>query len=551
MRKILLVIVLFIITSSNVFATDVIEIGEVIIPEGVIIEGEIRVAFYDQTDYSGKAYPLSDDLIIRIPSEIIKDRIYLLRVEVSNEETAAFSSDSQLLEFKEGKLISNVKPFIINKVQFNGKVLLNDTAQVIGDLLYVIERFDGVGWNQVTNGMTYSNGFKVGNLKAGKYRISVEPYDKSLGLYEVSDWKEFEINNNLDFISDPIILRAYEIGYEKLDSKTDSNDVDAASEEDKSTDKVIEETEDSNTSSVVTESPVIDGNISSWAVSDVKDLEKLDVFDQERFKNFKEPITRLEFIYFAAKLFENLSGKEIEIDPTIKFIDTDDIWAYKGATVGITSGIGEQKFGPEALLSREQFATMIIKTLTLGNLTLEANEGYTFKDDDQISSWAKESMYLAKQNGIISGVGNDMSAPKGNATLEQSLVILNKIIDNFSDQPFNYQSVSDNVNEDVSAVGTWSERVWVKPEISYVMPDKSENLISVEAEIEKLEDRVESLEAESSNLLKQLDYGDGNNYIVTGEVVDEDASYYKVFGDAQTLLSYKDQSSYYYLKLRT
>ena len=51
------------------------------------------------------------------------------------------------------------------------------------------------------------------------------------------------------------------------------------------------------------------------------------------------------------------------------FADMDGVWSrpYVGAAVsaGIVSGVGENQFGPELLVTREQSATMIARILNL------------------------------------------------------------------------------------------------------------------------------------------------------------------------------------------
>lgn len=49
---------------------------------------------------------------------------------------------------------------------------------------------------------------------------------------------------------------------------------------------------------------------------------------------YEKDITRGEFIYIAVRMYEVLSGVEIEIDKSIAFTDTNDSYALKGASVG-------------------------------------------------------------------------------------------------------------------------------------------------------------------------------------------------------------------------
>ena len=54
--------------------------------------------------------------------------------------------------------------------------------------------------------------------------------------------------------------------------------------------------------------------------------------------------------------------------------------------------------------------------------------GLQFQDDSSISSWAKEYVYLANKNGILSGVGNNMMTPKSNATKQEAMIMSIRIL---------------------------------------------------------------------------------------------------------------------------
>ena len=205
---------------------------------------------------------------------------------------------------------------------------------------------------------------------------------------------------------------------------------------------------------------------SEWAIENVEELKKTNDFRDEAFVDYQSNITRQEFIYLAVRIFEILDGKPINADASITFTDTDDIYARKGATVGITAGIGNGKFGPNDLLTREQLAVLMINTLNLGNIKLNENNGYAFNDDSEFSSWAKKSIYLAKSNDIVSGVGQDMFNSKGNATVEQAIIITNKMLKNVDKSTWAYdagtevvEGVTVNFEEDVDKYGDLKEDV--------------------------------------------------------------------------------------------
>lgn len=172
-------------------------------------------------------------------------------------------------------------------------------------------------------------------------------------------------------------------------------------------------------------------NYSSWAEASIIDLKYTNKFRNMIYSNLEDEITRGEFIYIAVKLYEILAGEIIDVDTNINFDDTDNIYARKGAAIGITSGVGNNNFGFNDKLNRQELAVFLMKVLKLADIQISNDDTDLFEDDLEISDWAKESIYLAKVNGIIGGVGNNRVDPKGKATREMALVIAKKMLDKY------------------------------------------------------------------------------------------------------------------------
>lgn len=167
---------------------------------------------------------------------------------------------------------------------------------------------------------------------------------------------------------------------------------------------------------------------SDWAVNSVNHLMHSKEFRQSVFTNYQGNLTRKEFIYLAVRAYEVMMDTEVIVDDAISFVDTDDLYALKGATIGITDGIGDGKFGPEIIMPREQLAVFIHRLMELTGITLNEATEYTFVDDSDFSDWARMAIYSMKANEIIQGVGNDRFDAKGYGTVEQALVIIDRVI---------------------------------------------------------------------------------------------------------------------------
>lgn len=171
---------------------------------------------------------------------------------------------------------------------------------------------------------------------------------------------------------------------------------------------------------------------SSWAKNNIEELQLEGILKETVFANFKEGITRKEFVYLMVKVYEEITGTVVQADSSIVFDDSKDLYVAKAATIGITDGIGDNKFGPDIVLNRETMTTFMIKTLNLAGVELlSADQAEAFADEDSISDWAKSFVYTAKINGIMGGVGDNKFSPKTQALNEQVLYITHSLLKSY------------------------------------------------------------------------------------------------------------------------
>lgn len=142
-------------------------------------------------------------------------------------------------------------------------------------------------------------------------------------------------------------------------------------------------------------------------------------------------ITRGDFLMALGKL----SGTDIAIYKTSSFTDISSTnrampyieWAAKN---GIVHGIGNNEFGPNLQITREQMAVMMQNYTKATQHNLLISRQYNaFEDDIKISSWAKDAVKTIQQAGIINGKDNNLFDPQGNATRAEASTILCKFIE--------------------------------------------------------------------------------------------------------------------------
>ena len=103
-------------------------------------------------------------------------------------------------------------------------------------------------------------------------------------------------------------------------------------------------------------------------------------------------------------------------------------WA---ASVGMVSGYGNGKFGPDDSITREQLAAILRQYAALkGCETKASGKLDSFADADQVSGWAVEAVQWAVGNSLMSGKNGGMLDPKGTATRAETAVILMQFCEN-------------------------------------------------------------------------------------------------------------------------
>ena len=138
--------------------------------------------------------------------------------------------------------------------------------------------------------------------------------------------------------------------------------------------------------------------------------------------------TRAMIVSILARL-ENVTSAE---DAGFADVSADDWYATAvnwAASAGVVSGTGDGNFSPNAAITREQLAAMLM------NYSAWKGEDVSARADlsaysDQPSTWAEETMSWAVAEGLISGVTADQLQPQGNATRAQVAAILQRFLKN-------------------------------------------------------------------------------------------------------------------------
>ncbi|MCI9156218.1 MAG: S-layer homology domain-containing protein [Lawsonibacter sp.] len=169
--------------------------------------------------------------------------------------------------------------------------------------------------------------------------------------------------------------------------------------------------------------------VSNWAKDRVAVAVEKGLAPEGLGKDYRVNITRAQFAAVAVKLYEAMAPNGEKIAPAAEnpFTDTDDPDVLRAAAMGFVGGVGGGRFDPNALVTREQAAVMLSSVYTKLGGEIPVVEATSFADDGDVASWARNAVAFMNSKEIITGVGDNRFSPKGDASIEQALLIALKM----------------------------------------------------------------------------------------------------------------------------
>ncbi|OPH50413.1 hypothetical protein BC351_07055 [Paenibacillus ferrarius] len=165
-----------------------------------------------------------------------------------------------------------------------------------------------------------------------------------------------------------------------------------------------------------------------WAQKDVENLASKMVIDGTTDRSYT-PEMKVTRAQFAALLVRGL-GLPTETTPNV-FTDVAATQWYASevgtaAKYGLVQGVGEGKFNPDQLITREQMVVMMMKAahLVQGEAQPEAVTNSQFADQDQLSDYARSAVAEAADKGLVHGKTATSFAPQDAATRAEAAVLI-------------------------------------------------------------------------------------------------------------------------------
>lgn len=145
-------------------------------------------------------------------------------------------------------------------------------------------------------------------------------------------------------------------------------------------------------------------------------------------------ILRDSFAIISVVMVEEAIGQKLPAAPDTTFADAKSPYVRKAYQAGIVTGTSENTFDPELVLTREQLATMLHRAITYiegetgKRILTQTGTLEQFTDKNQVSDWAAEAVASLAANDIMKGTGETTLSPQSTATIEQALVLAQRVL---------------------------------------------------------------------------------------------------------------------------
>lgn len=159
------------------------------------------------------------------------------------------------------------------------------------------------------------------------------------------------------------------------------------------------------------------------AVNALKAMGAVNGYENGQFAPAAE-ITREEFLKILL-----VSLKMYEAGANCSYSDVPaDNWAYPyiacATQKGIVNGMGDGRFGYGQKITRQDMAVMVYRAIQMANVELEAYTEKTFTDFAKISDYAKDSVKILGNSGVINGYEDGSFRPFNNVIRAEAAVMI-------------------------------------------------------------------------------------------------------------------------------
>ena len=168
-----------------------------------------------------------------------------------------------------------------------------------------------------------------------------------------------------------------------------------------------------------------------WAEESIGNLLNAKIISESEDGRYRpgDMITRAEFVKLLVcamyETNENAGSNFSDVSATD--------WCYQyvsvASSLGIVHGRENGSFGKDELITREEIAAIIYRTIISKNMNIASGlSEYEYSDDSDISDFARDAVYALYHSGIMAGTGNDMFSATENANRAQAACVIDRLM---------------------------------------------------------------------------------------------------------------------------
>ena len=141
------------------------------------------------------------------------------------------------------------------------------------------------------------------------------------------------------------------------------------------------------------------------------------------------PVTRADFAAALYRMEDGAAGGSAHFSDIPADHDAAAATAWCGSN-GIVNGFADGTFRPDASITREQMAAMLLRFIRYKGLDAGTGTSLSrFQDAGQVHAYAQEAMSWAVGTGLLQGRSGNMLVPGGTASRGETAVILSRFAD--------------------------------------------------------------------------------------------------------------------------
>lgn len=212
-----------------------------------------------------------------------------------------------------------------------------------------------------------------------------------------------------------------------------------------------------NSSSLVSTNNFNDMATRAWAQDAVNKLSSIGVINGVGEGKFAPDATskRGDFMVMLTKVL-GVTGT-----PSTSFADVPANKYYANAVnlakdLGLANGVGDNKFNPEAPITRQDMMVLTAKALEVVGYDVTSTDVSVldkYADSNKIADYAKPYVAFLIENGLVNGTSNTTVDPTANMTRAQMAVLMSNLYDLITDAVLEAQdeAVEEEVTEETEA----------------------------------------------------------------------------------------------------